>query len=153
MIMKHLIGKFISDGRGSMAIETAIAAPMLIIMTLGTFEVGTVVARQHELQSAANEAEIVIMATNRGATVEIDELEAIIRDSVDLPDEKITVEREYRCNLNNDKVKIKGNCPSSAYITNYVVVSMTDTYTPTWTAFGIGKPITFSVERTMLLTS
>ena len=153
MIMKQRIAKLIADIRGSMAIETAFIAPMLMIMTFGIFEVGTVVARQHELQSAANEAEIIIMATNQGATVEVSQLEAIIRNSVDVPDNNITVEREYRCNLNDTKIKIKGNCPTGAFITEYVNLSISDTYEPTWTAFGVGKPITFSVDRSVLITS
>ncbi|TRD12586.1 pilus assembly protein [Erythrobacter insulae] len=150
--MKRRIQSFIADIRGSMAIETAFVAPMLIIMTLGTFEVGTIVARQHELQSAANEAEIIIMATNVGATVEISEVETILRDSVGLSADKITVDREYRCNQANGKVKDKGNCAGGAVISEYITVSMTDSYTPTWTAFGVGKAINFSVDRSVQIS-
>lgn len=151
-MMKQRIQSILADIRGSMAIETAFVAPMLIIMTLGTFEVGTIVARQHELQSAANEAEIIIMATNVGATVEVTEVENIIRESVDLPADKITVEREYRCNISNGKTKDKGNCPPGSTISEYITLSMNDAYTPTWTAFGIGKAITFSVDRSVQIS-
>lgn len=140
------------DLRGSMAIETAIVAPVLLVMTLGTFEVGTIVARQHELQSAANEAEIIIMATNRGATVEIDKIEEIIRSSVDLPAEKVTVAREYRCNQSNGKTKDKGNCPSSATISEYLTVKVKDKYSPTWTTFGVGSDVNFVVNRTVQIS-
>lgn len=149
MIMKKRILKILGDVRGSMAIETAFVAPMLIIMTLGTFEVGTIVARQHELQSAANEAEVIIMATKRGATADIRKIEEILQDSVDLPNSAITVERQYRCGMANGKIKDKGNCPTGSFISDYIAISLTDTYAPTWTAFGIGKPLTFSVNRTV----
>lgn len=149
--MIRLLNKIRRDQRGSMAIETALVAPMLIIMTLGTFEVGTVVARQHELQSAANEAEIIILATNGGATVDTNQIKSIIRESVDLPEDNIVVERRYRCNTSG-KVKSKDNCPSGAVISNYVDLSITDRYEPTWTAFGVGKPVTFSVNRSVLIS-
>lgn len=142
----------IRDLRGSMAIETALVAPMLIIMTLGTFEVGSIVARQHELQSAANEAEIIIMATNVGATVEVSEIKDILKSSVGLTDSQITVEQEYRCNTSNGKIKIKGNCGTNAVISEYVTLSLTDTYTPTWTAFGVGRAINFSVDRSVQIS-
>nr|WP_298927955.1 TadE family protein [uncultured Erythrobacter sp.] len=142
----------IRDLRGSMAIETALVAPMLIIMTLGTFEVGSIVARQHELQSAANEAEIIIMATNVGATVEVSEIKDILKSSVGLTDSQITVEQEYRCNMSNGKIKNKGNCGTNAVISEYVTLSLTDTYTPTWTAFGVGRAINFSVDRSVQIS-
>lgn len=152
MIMREFFNTLACDTRGSMAIETAFVAPMLIIMTLGTFEVGTIVARQHELQSAANEAEIIIIATNVGATVEVSEIEAILRNSVGLSADRITVEREFRCNMLSGRTKDKGNCPGGAIIAEYVAVSLTDSYTPTWTAFGIGKAINFSVDRSVQIS-
>lgn len=133
----------------SMAIETAIVAPLLVIMTLGTFEVGTVVARQHELQSAANEAEIIITAVNRGATIEVDQISEILQNSVDLTAEDITIEREFRCNQQNGKVKDQGNCPENSVISEYISIAITDSYTPTWTAFGVGQEIEFGVERSV----
>lgn len=150
--MMQRLKKLITENCGSMAIETAIVAPMLVIMTLGTFEVGTVVARQHELQSAANEAEIIIMATNRGATIEVAEIQNIIQTSVGVGADNIAVEQEFRCNLDNQRVKIKGNCPTSAHISEYITISLSDQYTPTWTAFGIGKPITFSIDRSVQIS-
>ncbi len=151
--MKNRIRNLIHDARASMAIETAIVAPVLILMTLGTFEVGTVVARQHELQSAANEAEIIIMSTNQGATVEIDDIKTILQSSVDLGSDQVSIEREYRCALNQNKTKVRGNCGSSAFVLEYLNVVVKDSYTPTWTAFGIGQEIDFRVERSVLITS
>ncbi|GMN01422.1 TadE/TadG family type IV pilus assembly protein [Erythrobacter sp. MTPC3] len=151
-MMKSRIKKFLADISGSIAIETAIVAPVLMIMTLGTFEVGTIVARQHELQSAANEAEIIILATNRGATVEISEIKEIIRSSVDLTSEQVTVEREFRCNQSNGKTKNKGNCPTTATISEYLTVRVKDRYTPVWTSFGVGSTINFAVNRTVQIS-
>ncbi|MFL0355537.1 TadE/TadG family type IV pilus assembly protein [Erythrobacter sp. GH1-10] len=132
-----------------MTIETAVVAPVLIIMSLGVFETGSIVARQHELQSAANEATIIVMAANRGPEVEISEMKAIISESVGLSGERIVLEREYRCNASNGKVKSQGACPSNATISSYITVSLTDTHTPVWTAFGVGEKITFKVDRSV----
>ncbi|MBV7267026.1 TadE/TadG family type IV pilus assembly protein [Erythrobacter ani] len=152
MIMIARIANIARDVRGSMAIETAFVAPMLVMMTLGIFEVGTVVARQHELQSAANEAEIIVLATNRGATVELSEIENILKNSVGVTGESLTVEREFRCGMANGKIKVRSNCPASGVTSEYILVSLTDTYTPTWTSFGIGQPITFSVDRSVQIS-
>lgn len=149
MIRRRLLNRLRRDRRGTMAIETAIVAPMLIIMALGVFEVGTVVARQHELQSSANEAAMIVLAANQGPEVELSEMEAIIRTSVDVPDSAITLSQEYRCNTAIGRVKLKGNCPIGATISSYILIEVTDSYTPTWTAFGVGQPITFSIDRTV----
>ena len=52
------------DRRGTMAIETTIVAPVLALMAIGSFEVGSMVSRQQELQSAASEAESIILAAS-----------------------------------------------------------------------------------------
>ncbi|MCB2056947.1 MAG: pilus assembly protein, partial [Novosphingobium sp.] len=39
-----------------MLVETAIVAPVLVLMSMGAFQVSQVVARQTELQGAAAEA-------------------------------------------------------------------------------------------------
>ena len=52
------------DARGSMAIETAIVAPVLAMLSVGGFEVSAMVARQTELQSAASEAEGIALAAS-----------------------------------------------------------------------------------------
>ena len=54
---------------GSMAIETAFVAPILLVLALGGFEVSSMVARQTELQSAAAEAAAVVRAAVRHASV------------------------------------------------------------------------------------
>ena len=140
---------FIRDNCGSMAIETALIAPLLAMLTLGSFEVGSMVARQHELQSAANEAETIVMATNLGATIDIADIEDILQESVDLKDSQISVERRYRCALANGRVKEKGSCGSADIIYEYIRVEINDSYDPTWTAWGVGKPIDYKVIRTV----
>jgi Flp pilus assembly protein TadG len=47
--------KLLRDAVGTMAIETALIAPLLAMMALGVFEVSRIVSREQQLQSAANE--------------------------------------------------------------------------------------------------
>ena len=147
--MSSFFRQLAANRQGTMTIETAIVAPVLVVMALGIFEVGSVVARQHELQSSANEAAMIVLTSNQGVEVQLDEMKTIIRDSVDLTDQQLTLTQEYRCNTAQGRVKEKGNCGSNAAISSYIVISVKDTYTPTWTSFGIGKEIKFAVDRSV----
>ena len=147
--MKAFFQQLAADRQGTMTIETAIVAPVLVVMALGIFEVGSVVARQHELQSSANEAAMIVLTSNQGVEVQLDEMKTIIRDSVDLTDQQLTLTQEYRCNTAQGRVKEKGNCGTNAAISSYIVISVKDTYMPTWTSFGIGKEIKFAVDRSV----
>ncbi|MDZ4306457.1 TadE family protein [Allopontixanthobacter sp.] len=153
MIMAHRIHDLLRDLRGSMAIETAIVAPVLILMALGTFEAGTIVSRQHQLQSGASEGETIAMAAAQGAATNADQIRDIIADSLDLPPDKVTVTRMYRCNASTNRVSAKENCPTGAVVTSYVNIVIRDTYTPVWTQFGVGGPVNLQVNRMVVLLS
>ena len=88
-----------SDRSGAMAVEVALAAPILAMMMLGVFEIGIIVARQHELQSTSSEIETIIVATNLGAETNPDELKQILMDSADLGEEDIAIAKKYRCGI------------------------------------------------------
>lgn len=153
MIMPNRLHALLQDLRGSMAIETAIVAPVLILMALGTFEAGTIVSRQHELQSGAAEGEIIAMAAAQGAATNADQIRAIIADSLDLSVDKVTVTRMYRCDISSNRVSTKDSCPQNSVITSYVRIEIKDTYTPVWTQFGVGGPVDLQVNRMVLLLS
>ena len=59
-MLRSFLPKLKRDERGAMMIETAIVAPVLILMSMGAFQVSQVVARQTELQNAAAEASAII---------------------------------------------------------------------------------------------
>jgi len=147
MMAMNLMRRLGRNVRGSMTIETAIVAPMLILLTLGTFEVGTIVARQHELQSAANESEIIAIATNRGADAKIDQVEAILRTSLGLADDQVTLSRRFRCGTDEKLVSAMGMCEEDEVVSTYMIIHVEDTYTPTSTGLGIGGPVDLSVRR------
>lgn len=135
------------DVRGSMTIETAIVAPVLIIMTLGIFEVGTLVARQHELQSAANESEIIAIAINQGAEADIDQLKAILRTSLGLTDDEVDISKSFRCGIREELALQISACGEDEVVSTYLNIEIEETHNPTWTAFGIGRTVELSVQR------
>lgn len=147
------------DKRGSMVIETALLAPALAILSLGIYETSMIVARQHELQSATSEVEMIAIATNQGAETNTGELQAILKESLDLTDNDVSVATRYRCGTETFLRTSSGPCGKGTedkgdddYVSTYIRIRVTDTYTPVWTGFGIGQPITFNLRRTVQLS-
>lgn len=135
-----------------MAIETAIVAPILATMALGTYEVGTMVSRQHELQTAASEGESIALAAAAGATTNVATVKDILKTSMGLTDNQVSVTRFYRCNANTTTTTDADSCGEDDVVSSYIKLDLTDTYTPVWTDFGIGSPVTLDVERTVQLS-
>lgn len=151
MIRRGLI-RLMRDCGGSMAIETAAVAPMLVLMSIGTFEVARMVSRQQELQSAAGEGEtIALAASEAGQTTSIDTVRDIIAQSVSLDSDQVTVKRYYRCNDDEALVTDKTTCASDAVITSYLKLELTDRYAPIWTRLGIGSAFDYDVQRMVQL--
>lgn len=140
--------RLLNDSRGSMAIETAIVAPVLILMSIGTFEVARMVSRQQELQSAAGEGETIALAVSQAETAtSIATVRDIIAESVGLPADKVILTRFYRCNADETLVSDKSSCASNAVVTSYLKLELRDRYTPVWTQFGVGSTLDYDVER------
>ncbi len=146
-----MLARLARCARGAMAIETAIVAPVLLLMSLGTFEVGRMVSRQHELQSGASEAEAIALAANMGAASDIGTVKDILETSLGLDDDQVQVEERYRCGASPDLVAAKELCDEDDPVSRYMQISMTDTYEPEWTKLGLGDGFTFNVERLVQL--
>ena len=93
MILKRLG----ADNSGVFAIETAIVAPLLLLMSLGAYQISMLVARQTELQSALAEAEAIALASDPDTSAERWILQNVIMTSTGLPEANVTVEEAYRC--------------------------------------------------------
>lgn len=137
------------DQRGTAAIETVLVAPLLALMAIGTFEVGTMVSRQQELQSSASEAESIIMAAASGTGTDSNTMRSVIEDSLGLSDSNVTLQQRFRCNLASTLTSDASTCNASQPIFQYVLLHVTDTYAPVWTNYGIGQPFTYTVNRTI----
>jgi len=150
-----------SDSRGAVAIETALVAPLLILMSVGGFEISEMVARQHELQGGASEATAVALAANQGAETDVGTLKELLVNSLDLSANDVTVTKIFRCDADNAYVALASDCDGAndsgrhnrrKQVSTYVKIKITDTYTPTWSKIGISRPLTYEVERTIQLS-
>ena len=142
----HRLARLWRDERGAMVIETAIVAPVLVLMSLGAFQVSSVVARQSELDGAAAEGAAIAIASPPNTTAKLATLHDVIVTSTGLASGNVTVTAAYRCNSATAYVTASSSC-TSGVISNYVKIYLTDTYTPRWTSYGIGSPITYRVTR------
>jgi len=141
------------DERGTMAVETALIAPLLALMALGVFEVTMIVSREQQLQSASNEASEIILAAAGGSGINSQDLKAIIVTSLGLSPSKVDIDDRYRCGISTTLTASipspSTGCAASEQIYSYVQVTVRDTYTPMWTNFGIAAPIRYTVVRTV----
>ena len=149
MIVSGILARLARDPRGAMAIETALIAPVLALMALGTFDVTNMVSKQQDLQSAANEATEIIIAAANGTGVSSTKLHDILVNSLNLQDDQVTIDQLFRCDAATTTVTDASSCDSSKPIYQYVKLTITESYPPEWTKFGVGQTINYSVVRTV----
>lgn len=146
--LPSLLTRLRGDERGSMAIETAFVAPVLLILALGGFEVATMVSRQTDLQSGAAEAASVVRAVVPETQAQRDTVRDIVATSTGLTTEQITVTEIYRCGTSTDYVTVADTCGGGTQY-KFIRVDLTDTYAPIWTKWGISQGFTYNVSRTV----
>ena len=135
------------DENGSVVVETAIVLPVLVLMALGGYEASRIVARENELQSAIAEAAAIVLATIPEDQDDLDEVEAIIEASTGLPAGKVRLVRKFRCNADDVLKDAVDGCDSGATISEFIQLNVWDTYTPTWTQFGVGEDVQYDIRR------
>ncbi len=151
MILRRLLAQIVADQRGSTLIETALVAPALLVMALGTYDAGQMIAQQHRLQSGAADVESIVLAVANGTATDVSAIRTALVNSLELNASKITVERVYRCNA-QDSLSSQASCGNGQRMSTYVRVTFVDTYTPTWNDFGIGGPVNYRVQRLVLVS-
>ena len=149
------------DENGSMAIETAFVAPVLLVMALGGFEASSMVARQTEMQSAAAEAAAVVRAvapetaSDRATVRDIvatslcGKTQPVVTDGqATCGSVTVNVDPVYRCGTATAYVTAAGTCGSAAEY-QFIKIDLTDTYSPIWAEWGVGSAVTYDVNRTV----
>lgn len=139
------------DARGSMAIETAFVVPILVMLSVGAFEASSMIARQTELQTAADEAAQIALVSPPNEAAEQTKLVEVIQASTGLTAQQVSVARKYRCSTDEGLVDDATTCDEDEPVTGYVQIDMTDSYEPIWTEIGIGSGIDYNVTRTVLV--
>lgn len=152
MTIMRRLARLAAHDRGTMAIETALIAPVLALMALGTFEVSNMVSREQELQSAANEATEITLAAAGGSGVSSNDLEDIIEATLGLSDSDVVLAQLFRCDASTTTTTDSTSCDPSRPVYEYVRLTVTDTYRPTWTRFGVGQPINYNIVRTVQIS-
>lgn len=149
---RALLARLARDARGAVVIETAIVAPALVLLSLGGFEVSNIVARQSEIQSAAAEAAQIALAAKPDEEAEITIVKEVVMASTGLAADNVSLETVYRCKDGpTGYVSTTDDCDEGSIAWQYLQISMSDTYTPIWTSFGVGAPIEFNVVRTVMV--
>lgn len=160
--MKHAVAKlrrFLGDTRGSVLIETAFIAPILILMTLAGVEISSIIARQTELQTIAGNAQQIIISaspeneTELAATIEdvkayvVAESKLTFTTNASVTPGQVGVVRRYRCGNNSERQAASSCANASQTRSSYIVINMATNYDPVWTNYGIGHTMTFRVQR------
>jgi len=150
-----MLGTFLSrlQGQqdGSVAIEVAIVAPVLLLLSLGGFDASSMVARQTELQSAAAEAAAIVQAVPPTDEAGRNTVRDVLKVSTGLTDDDVSVVEIYRCGTSTDYVTTN-SCTTGEHVSKFIQATLTDTYNPVWTNFGIGGSIDYNVVRTVQIS-
>ena len=145
--IRSLARTLFADETASMAIETALVTPVLVIMTIGGFEASSMVARQSELQAAAAEAAAIALANPPDSYEEIQTIRDVIKASTGLSNDEVVLYRRRRCGTDSNYVIWENACDDGDDISTFVYIYIEDTYTPEWVNFGVGDPVTYRIRR------
>ena len=147
-MIKNTLLALAHDERGSMAIETAFVVPVLALLALGTVDLGILVSQQQVLQSAALEAEGIIMGTQDPSTIDDATIEGILEASLSMRDDQVVLARAYRCDSGALSTS-NTSCSTGQQRYEYIQLTLNDSYSPTWTYLGLGSASQFTVTRTV----
>lgn len=136
------------DIAGSVVVETAIVAPVLVTLGLGAYDASRMVARHSDLQAGSTDVEGIVLAVSGGTATDTTKIKTAPMNSLSLPSNKVSVSKVYRCNAESS-LSSTDDCDDNHVTATYVQITLTDSYTPTWVKFGIGSAINYSVVRTI----
>jgi Flp pilus assembly protein TadG len=139
--------------RGVAAIETALVAPILVTLALGGYEVSSMVVRQSELQSAVAEAMNIVEASPPSDSAGRTAIRDVLKASTGITDNsKVSVVEIFRCGTDTNFVDGDSDCGADQKVSTYIRVTLQDTYSPSWTSFGVGHDIDYDVVRTVQIS-
>ncbi len=151
MPLARLLRRLQRDQSGSILVESAFIMPTLAMMSIGTYQVSAMVARQSELQSAVAEAAQIALASKPDQASERTAIQNVIMTSTGLPANKVTVANKFRCGAATTVLDSSSTCATGVTVITYLLISVSDTYTPFWTDFGVANPVQFRVNRMVIV--
>lgn len=144
----RLFTRLRGDRRGTMLIETAVIAPALLTLSIGGFEVATMVAKQGRLQSTAELATEIATVTAPDTDAERLAIQTELSQALP-PNASIEVQFQYRCGVETTMSDTPPIGCSEDMLATYLHIELSDYYEPMWTDFGIGSGFDYNVERTV----
>jgi len=142
-----MLQRLLADARGTMAVETALVAPVLILLGLGGFQVGSMVATQHNLETAAALGEQIALASKPDTQTKLDTMKSIISATTGVPVADISTAFIYRCGT-SATVQTTNACGTDP-AWQYVEIIVSQTYDPIWVNIGVGHSVDLSVDKTV----
>ena len=135
--------RLLTDQSGAMAIETAIVAPVLLALAWRRRSRLDGRAPERAAKRGRRSAEHC-PGDDAGTSGERTAIKNVLRASTGITATNgVLVTEIWRCGTTTTFERDQAaDCGSSA-VSTYIEITLTETYTPTWTAFGIGSPMTY----------
>lgn len=136
---------FLRREDGVAAIEFCLVLPMLLLMTVGAYDVSRLIAARMDYQQALSEAAGLAMAQPPQDTN--DTLINAVAAAASVPATSVTVTRETRCN--NVPVTTAA-CPNpSDERSRFFSITVRGSFRPMWTHFAIKTTVPITINRTI----
>ncbi|MCZ8172222.1 MAG: hypothetical protein O9272_10850, partial [Brevundimonas sp.] len=121
-------------------------------LALGTFDVSRMIARQTDLQAGSTEVQGIVLAVSNGTATDVNTIRSVLMSTLSLPQDKVAVTKVFRCTNSSTLVAAQTSCANNDVVSTYVQVTLTDSYTPIWTQFGVGRTMNYRVQRTVQIS-
>ena len=137
MIRRFLNNRLRRDNRGVAAVELALALPILTVMALASIDFVLGFSYKMNLQQYAQSGADFVVANGETSPTD-SEVKTEVKAVSGLPETAITITKWTECNRSKNTTTAYGSCPgASDEKANYMMVSVTDTYTPILNLKGI----------------
>jgi len=146
IMLRRAISRLLFAEDGVAAIEFCIAMPVLLMMTLGVHDVSRMIAARVDYQQAVTETVGLALARPPQDGESLDYLRNAAAAAAGVPANDVSVVRQVRC---NNVVTQNSACPQQDQFALYVSVTINGGFTPTWTHFGVDRPVSMTVSRTL----
>lgn len=147
--MRSYFSSLNRDDRGVATIELALYAPILALMTIGVVDMSNAFSRKLALEQAAQRSIERVMQTSADDTVE-EVIKAEAAAQAGIPAANVTVTYRMECNMVVEPDFDNGVCAAGADEARYLIVNVTDTYTPMFPVHfaGIGEGGKYHISAT-----
>jgi uncharacterized membrane protein len=136
------------DRRGAVIVETALITPVLLVMSIGAYDVARLVARQTELQEVTAEVAAIAMA-QAAEDRDLDQLQDIAVAAAGVADNKVTVEEFVKCGTSDDLEDAGYECAEDEESSTMLVIEIDDTYVPYYSNFGVKHRVPLEITRSV----